>query len=166
MDIDRVLSSAEQAMQLNLGDLGAFVLAGPLGTAATKGYGFRGIQESAAQAGETRVTKLVSDWTVRNGIGETKDVAFATRKNRIALKGRLDIVNERFLDVTVAMLDAKGCAKLRQKITGPFRNPQVDKVSALQSAVAPILGLFEQTRQLLDRSECKPFYTGAVPQPK
>jgi uncharacterized protein involved in outer membrane biogenesis len=166
MDIDRVLSSMEQAMHLNLVDLGAFVLAGPLGTAATKGYGFEGVSGAVAQGGESQVTKLVSDWTVRNGVAEAKDVAFATRKTRIALKGRLDIVNERFLDVTVAVLDAKGCARLQQKITGPFRNPQVDKVSALQSAVAPILGMFERTRKMLERRECEPFYAGAVPQPK
>ncbi|MGE5247665.1 MAG: AsmA-like C-terminal region-containing protein, partial [Verrucomicrobiota bacterium] len=165
-DIDGVLSSAEMATQLNLVDLGTFVLAGPLGPAATKGYGFLGIERSAERGGETAVTKLLSDWTVRDGIAEAKDVAFATRKNRIALKGKLDIVNERFLDVTVAVLDAKGCAKLRQRITGPFRNPQVDKVSALETVVTPILRLFAQTRVLVDRSRCTPFYTGAVPQPK
>jgi uncharacterized protein involved in outer membrane biogenesis len=166
MDIDDVLSSGALAMNLNLVDLGTFVLAGPLGSAATKGYNFAGLNGSAGQAGETRVTKLVSDWTVRNGVAETNDVAFATRKNRIALKGKLDIVNERFLDVTVAVLDAKGCAKLQQRITGPFRNPQVDKVSALKAVMLPILGMFEKTRKLVDRSECKPFYTGTVPQPK
>jgi AsmA protein len=169
MDIDAVLSKVEEARQMNLADVGAFLLAGPLGTAATKGYSFGGVYGAAAQKGETQVTKLVSDWTVRNGVAETKDVAFATRKTRIALKGRLDIVNERFLDVTVAVLDAKGCATLRQKISGPFRNPKVDKVSTLQSAAAPILGLFEQARKLtklLEPSKCETFYTGSVPQPK
>ena len=169
VDIDAVLSKVEQAKQVNLADVGAFLLVGPLGSAATKGYSFGGVYGAAAQTGETRVTKLVSDWTVRNGIAETKDVAFATRKTRIALKGKLDIVNERFLDVTVAVLDAKGCATLRQKISGPFRNPKMDEVSALQSVAAPILGLFEQARQLtklLEPSKCETFYTGSVPQPK
>ncbi len=169
MDIDAVLSKMDQARQMNLADVGAFLLAGPLGTAATKGYSFGGVYGAAAQTGETKVTKLVSDWTVRNGIAETKDVAFATRKTRIALAGRLDIVNERFLDVTVAVLDGKGCATLRQKISGPFRNPKVDKASTLRSAAAPILGLFEQARklkELLEPSECKPFYAGTVPQPQ
>ena len=166
VDIDAVLSKAEQ---MNLADVGVFLLAGPLGSAATKGYSFGGAYGAAAQTGETRVTKLISDWTVRNGIAETKDVAFATQKNRIALKGKLDIVNERFLDVTVAVLDAKGCAKIRQKISGPFRNPKVDQVNALQSVAAPILGLFEQGRQLtklLEPSKCETFYTGSVSQPK
>jgi AsmA protein len=166
IDIDGALSTMEQAQQLNLADVGAFLLAGPLGTAATKGYQFGGAPRSAAAGSESRLTRLVSDWTVRDGVAEAKDVAFATRKNRIAMKGRLDIVNERFADVTVAVLDEKGCAKLRQKISGPFRDPQVDKVSALESVVSPMLGILERARQMLGRRECDPFYAGSVPHPK
>ena len=166
VDIDETLSTVEQAQRLNLADVGAFLLAGPLGTAATKGYQFGGVSRSAAAGSESRLTRLVSDWTVRDGVAEAKDVAFATRKNRIALKGKLDIVNERFVDVTVATLDEKGCAKLRQKISGPFRDPQVDKVSALESAVSPMLGILERARQMLGRRECDPFYAGSVPHPR
>ncbi len=93
-------------------------------------------------------------------------MAFATLKNRIALKGKLDIGKERFVDVTVAALDGKGCAKIRQTISGPFSAPQLDKVSALETVAASILGLFEQTRSLLNRGACTPFYTGSVAQPK
>jgi len=166
MDIDEALSTMEQAQKLNLADVGAFLLAGPLGTAATKGYSFGGAYAAAAKAGESRLTRLVSDWTVRDGIAEAKDVAFATRKNRIALKGKLDIVHERFVDVTVAVLDEKGCAKLRQKISGPFRDPQMDKVSTLQSTATSVLGFFEKARQLMGRSDCTPFYTGSVAHPR
>jgi len=165
MDIDEALSTVEQAQQLNLADVGAFLLAGPLGSAATKGYQFGGASRSAA-GGESRLTRLVSDWTVRDGVAEAKDVAFATRRNRIAMKGRLDIVNERFVDVTVAVLDEKGCAKLRQKISGPFRDPRVDKVSALESVVSPMMGIFERAKRLVGRSECETFYAGAVPHPR
>jgi AsmA protein len=166
LDIDQALSTLEQAQQLNLADVGAFLLAGPLGTAATKGFRYGGVFPSTTREGESRVARLVSDWTVRDGMAEAKDVAFATRKNRIALKGRLDIVNERFVDVTVAALDEKGCAKLRQRISGPFRDPQMDKVSALESAVSPMLGIIERAKQLMGRRECEPFYAGSVPHPR
>ncbi len=43
MDIDSVLSTAAQAQRMNLADVGAFLLAGPLGTAAAKGYRFSGL---------------------------------------------------------------------------------------------------------------------------
>ncbi len=165
MDIDEVLSKMKEARSMNLADVGAFLLTGPLGPAAIQGYRFGGVYESAVGGGETRITRLVSDWTVKNGIAEAKDVAFATRKNRIALKGKLDLVDERFVDVTVAALDEKGCAKVRQRISGPFRDPRFDKVSTLQSVAGSILSLFEKAKKFMGRPECEPFYTGSVPAP-
>jgi len=166
MDIDEILSTVDQARKTNLADLGAFLLVGPLQAAITKRVRFDAIDGASVSGGESPVTMLVSEWTVRAGVAEAGDVAFATRKNRVALKGKLDIGNERFMDVTVAALDEKGCAKIRQTISGPFSAPQLDKVSALQTVAATILGLFEQTRNLLDRGACTPFYTGSVAQPK
>ncbi|GAB4243928.1 MAG: hypothetical protein OHK0028_22340 [Deltaproteobacteria bacterium] len=165
VEIDEILSKVEEAQKMNLADVGAFLLAGPLGPAAVKGYRYGGIYRSATREGESRITRLVSDWTVRNGVAEARDVAFATKRNRIAMKGKLDLVNGRFVDMTVALLDGKGCAKLRQKISGPFGDPRMDKTSVLQSFAEPILGLFEQARKRIGRTECEPFYTGSVRQP-
>ncbi len=81
------------------------------------------------------------------------------------MKGKLDIVNERFVDVTVASLDEKGCAKLRQGISGSFKDPKLDKVSTLQSVAAPVLGLFAETKNLLTGGACVPFYAGTVAHP-
>lgn len=64
------------------------------------------------------------------------------------------------------MLDRKGCAKIRQKISGPFGAPRMDKTSMLQSAAAPLLKIFERgKKQLLGPSACEPFYAGTVPHP-
>ena len=165
MEIDEILSKVDEAQKLNLADVGTFLLAGPLGSAAVKGYRYGGLYRSATREGETRITRLVSDWTVRDGVADAGDVAFSTGKNRIALKGKLDLVNGRFVDVTVAALDEKGCAKIRQKISGPFDDPRMDKTTVLQSFAEPILGLFEQARKLIGRTTCEPFYTGVVRHP-
>jgi AsmA protein len=167
MEIDEILSKVEEAQKLNLADVGAFLLAGPLGSAAVKGYRYGGLYQSTTREGETRITRLVSDWTVRDGMADARDVAFSTGKNRIALKGKLDLVNGQFVDVTVAVLDGKGCAKLRQKISGPFADPRMDKMSMLQSVAAPLLGIFErEAKRFLGSSACEPFYTGTVQHPK
>ncbi|MDO8739863.1 AsmA family protein [Candidatus Deferrimicrobium sp.] len=165
MEIDEILSKAEKAQKFNLADVGAFMLAGPLGSAVLKGYRYEGLFQSVTREGETRITRLVSDWTVRDGVADARDVAFSTGKNRIALKGKLDLVNKRFVDVTVAMLDEKGCAKVRQKISGPFDDPRMDKPSMLRSFVEPILKFVERARKLIGRSSCEPFYTGTVQHP-
>ena len=165
MDIDAILSKAGEAQKLNLADVGAFLLAGPLGSGAMKGYRYGDLYRSATREGATRITRLVSDWALRNGVADARDVAFSTGKNRIAMKGKLDLANGRFVDVTVAVLDRKGCAKIRQKISGPFGDPRMDKTSTLQSFAEPILGAFEIARELIGQTSCEPFYTGTVQHP-
>jgi len=166
MEIDKILSKAEKAQRLSLADVGAFVLAGPLGSAALKGYRYGDLYLSAVREGETRIPRLVSHWAVRDGVADAVDAAFSTGKNRIALKGKLDLVNGRFVDVTVAMLDEKGCARIRQKISGPFGDLRMDKISVLQSFTEPILGAFGRAGKLLGITSCEPFYTGAVQHPE
>ena len=72
----------------------------------------------------------------------------ATKQNRIALKGRLDFVNGRFEEVTVAWIDAQGCAVAQQKIRGPFGKPEVEKPNVLISLAGPALTLLRQARSL------------------
>jgi len=45
-----------------------------------------------------------------------QDVAMATKQNRVALKGGLDFVNERFDNVTIALIDTRGCIKAKQTL--------------------------------------------------
>ena len=92
-------------------DVAALLLAGPAGLAVTKGYNFASnFQESE---GRSEIRALVSDWKVERGVAQAQDVAMATKQNRVALKGGLDFVNERFVDVTVALIDTKGCIKAK-----------------------------------------------------
>ena len=69
------------------------------------------------------------------------------------------------LGITVAVPDEKGCAKIRQKIPGPFGDPRMDKTSVLQSFAEPIPGLFERGRELIGRTSREPFHAGTVRHP-
>jgi AsmA protein len=108
---------------------------------------------------------VVSDWKVERGIAQAKDVAMATNEHRVALTGSLDIPNERFNDVTMAVIDAKGCVKAHQKIRGSFQKPEVEKVNVVQTVVGPVLRVFTQAIKLLGK-KCDVFYTGSVAPPK
>lgn len=165
IDLDRVLEMYEKTQHVSLVDMGAFFIAGPLGTLLTKGYDFGSLYE-ASLGGKSTIPKLVSDWKVKNGVAEAKDVAFSTKQNRVAMKGRLDFVNERFDNVTVAVVDEKGCVRFRQKIHGSFRHPRVEKVSFLRSMAGPMLNLFDKAGELLKGKKCEIFYAGSVKHPK
>jgi len=54
---------------------GAFLLADPLGSGALKGYRYGDLYRSTTRAGGTRITRLVSDGSVRGGVAEARDVA-------------------------------------------------------------------------------------------
>jgi AsmA protein len=158
-----VFSRYEASQSFNLVDVGAFFFAGPFAPLITKGYNFASLFQGAG--GSSRIRALVSDWKVARGIARANDAAMATNENRIALTGSLDFANERFNDVTVAVVDGKGCAKVRQKIRGPFRKPEVEKVNVLQSAAGPALKLFKQAKKLFG-GKCEVFYAGSVAPPK
>jgi len=163
-DLDRVLSRFESSQSFNLVDVGAVFLAGPLGLVVTKGYNFASLFEGTG--GNCTIETLVSDWKVERGVAQAKDVAMATTHNRIAVQGGLDFVNERFADVTVAAVDAAGCARVRQALRGSFAKPTVEKPHVLTSLSGPVLKLYRQTRGLFPAAPCEAFYSGSVAPPR
>jgi len=163
-DLDREFARFESSQTFSLVDAGAFFFVGPLGLAATKGYDFAGIFRGSEGSSEIRT--LVSDWKVEHGVAQAQDVAMATNQNRIALIGKLDFVNEQFDDMTMALVDAQGCAMVLQKIRGSFRKPVVEKPGVLKSLAGPALKLLKKGRDIFPGGECEVFYAGSVAPPK
>jgi len=164
LDLDLLLAKAARSQHFNLVDLAAFLFVGPLGTLLTKAIDFGSIfQEIPGAKSEMRV--LVSDWEVRGGVAEAHDVAFTTPKNRFAVAGKLDFVHNRFEDLSVAVLNAKGCAVSRQRIHGDFDKPQVDPPSPPLSVLGPIFSLLKKPFEMLRGGECTVYYRGSVEQP-
>jgi AsmA protein len=165
VDLDPVLAAYESSQKFNLADIGLFFITGPLGPAALKAYRY-GDLYYRTQGGQGAITRFISHWKIVEGEAEAVDCAFATRRNRIALKGKLNFVSERYDGVTVALLDEKGCAKLTQGISGPFGSPRISAVGALESLVGPLTDLYQKTKRLLQGGKCEVFYDGAVRQPR
>jgi len=165
IDIDALIMKYERSQNLNLVDVGAFLLVGPLGTVLTKSYNFTTLYEES-QGGKGIIRKLVSVWKVKNGIAEARDVAFASKKQRIAMKGGLNFISERFVDVTVAALDKRGCIVYSEKVHGPFRKPQIEKESIFKSIAGSVLNPLEDVWKFIEGKECTVFYSGSVTQPE
>lgn len=90
----------------------------------------------------------------------------ARREHRVALQGGLDFVHEQFQDVTVALLDAEGCATVKQSIRSGFQNPVVDQPSVLKTLAAPVQKLLKMGRELFPGGKCEVFYAGSVAPPQ
>ena len=163
IDLDQEIERFESSQRLNLADVGAFFLAGPLGLLITKGIDFASVLMNSEGTSDIRV--LVSEWDLESGVLRARDVAMATRRNRIAVQGSIDFGNERFDDVTVAVVDSNGCAMIQQTLSGPFDQPLVHKPNILRSLAGPVLQLLEKGESLLGSGSCTVFYSGAVPAP-
>ena len=161
-DIDKQLSRYESSQSFNLVDVCAFFFAGPLGLAVTKGYNFASIFQSSG--GSSQIRTLVSEWNIEHGVAQAKDVAMATKENRIALKGGLDFVNGRFKEVTVALIDARGCPIAQQTVRGSFSKPEVEKPSTLASLAGRARKLLREAKSPFG-GHCDVFYAGSVAPP-
>jgi AsmA protein len=162
-DLDANLAHYESSQSFHLIDFGAFFFAGPLGLAVTRGFDYARIFQGGA--GSTSIRTLVSEWRVEDGVAQAVDVAMATQKNRVALKGGLDFVSGRYDEVTVAVVDAKGCPIVTQKVRGPFLTPVVEKPNVVGTFTGPARTLLRQARSLLG-GKCDVFYAGSVAPPK
>ncbi|MGO9378983.1 MAG: AsmA family protein [Dissulfurispiraceae bacterium] len=165
VDLDKVLSSYETSQQFNLVDVGVFFFTGPLGSVALKGYRYGNIYYQT-RGGQSAIRQFISHWKINNGVATATDCALATHHNRVALKGTLDLVSERYDNVIVALLDDKGCAKFKQSISGTFSSPSISSVSAVESLAGPILNLYRKAKSFVQGGKCEVFYNGAVQQPR
>ena len=164
IDLDRSLREFESSQTFSLLDAGAVFLAGPFGLVATKGYKFASL--ALNPGGRSEIRTLVSDWHVEGGVARAHDVAMATAQNRIAAQGRLDLVNERFVGLTVALLDAEGCARVKQELRGSFADAEGTKPAVLELITGPARSLIEKGVELFTGRDCEVFYSGSVASPR
>lgn len=162
-DLDKEFARFESSQNFNLVDVGAFLLAGPVGLAVTKGYDFVSVAQGSE--GNSEIRTLVSDWKIEHGVARAQDVAMATANNRVAFHGGLDFVNQRFDDVSVALLDTQGCAKVKQRIQGSFKNPVTEKPNVITALTGPVRRLFKQAEKIFPGEACEVFYAGSVASP-
>lgn len=165
MDIDDLISSLLRSRRFSLVDVGTFFLAGPLGPALTRSYRFADLFKESL-GGKGVIAKLVSVWKIENGVAEAVDVAMATNVRRIAMKGALNFVDDRFEDAVVAVLDENGCAVLTQKVHGSFSSPEIGNINVLRSLTSPVTNLVKSVIKLFDGGPCEVFYSGSVAPPE
>lgn len=99
------------------------------------------------------------------------DVALSTATNRLALKGTINIVDEKFIDFKTALLDSKGCATFQQKMSGSFAKPSVKVDDATITALSNVVLSFSTKPKAAPSpakqhdENCTVFYEGVVKHP-
>ncbi len=165
LDLDDLIPSLQRSRRFSLVDVGSFFLAGPLGPVLTRGYRFADLYKES-RGGQGVIVKLVSVWKIGNGVAEAVDVAMATKERRLAMKGGLNLIDNRFEDAVVAVIDQLGCVVLSQRVRGPFGAPEIGNISVLGSLTRPVTNLVKSALKLFDGGPCDVFYSGSVPPPE
>jgi len=160
-DLDEILTNYKKSQNFRLTDVGAFFLIGPFGAVITKGADFARINNINPED-TTFLTRLYSSWTLANEIITAEDVALTTRKSRLALTGGVNMGQEEFDTLTVAVVDDRGCSLMSQSVYGSFKDPQLGDINVVGTLFGAVINVFK----LVAGNRCEPFYNGTVEHPK
>jgi hypothetical protein len=83
----------------------------------------------------------------------------------VAFTGTIDLSRGSYDGLTLGLLNAEGCAELTEKISGPLTSPAVEKVSMLGTLAGSLVDVLRKGWEILDFTDCRPFYEGAVAHP-
>jgi hypothetical protein len=164
LSLNSILAGLEDSEKVSLLDVGSFLVTGPLGLIANQvaNLGHAGLN---TQGGETQISHLVVDSTIKHGVLQTKDVALSTDKFRIAFDGGIDLKEMAFKDLQFSILDEEHCATVQQTLNGKIDAPEgVGGKLASTTVIKPFTNILNQAGKLI--STCEPVYSGAVKHPR
>jgi AsmA protein len=159
IDLDEVIKKFKRSQNFNLVDLGAVMVAGPVGLAVTKGGSYAAMLVTNF-GDSSHVTEIVSDWQLENETIILRDVAFSTEESRVAVKGWLDFQRDS-LDISFAVIDKRGCSIIGQDLYGHIKDPQKSPIKLVATLLAPVTNLVEISLGI----DCEPFYEGRIKHP-
>ena len=166
IDLKKVFKSLDDVKSINKKDIAGFLVAGPLGVALSKSIS-GGNMMAGFHGGTTAVKRLLINAPIKRGVITLKDVAMKVGQTRIALKGKIDIYRERFINVMLGVVGKNGCPKIVEDIRGTFYHPQYSAKALTSGIVAntvtSLLGRFGKNLPIPSKkSKCRVFYNGAV----
>ncbi len=162
LDIDDALRKYQKSQNFNLTDLGAVLVAGPVGLAVTKGTDFVSLATISANSGKhTTIQSLLTRWHIENQVLTTEDVALATLDNRIAFDGAIDLGHDSIPGLTIAVVDKYGCSLMDQKVYGKMNDLKKGKLNIAKTLVGSVINFVNA----IVGKDCKPIYTGKVKAP-
>ncbi len=162
IDIDDVLKKFNKSQNFNLADLGAVVIAGPVGLAVTKGSDFVSLAAvNLDSIHQTNIKTLLAKWKLENLQLTTQDVAIATYTSRIAFEGQIDLGRDSIPGFNIAVVDKNGCSLMDQKLYGKIGALQQGKLNITKTLFGSVVNFVNA----VVGKDCKPVYVGKVKDP-
>ena len=163
LDLDKTLKEFEVTKEFNVMNLAAVFLAGPYGSVFAKGIDYKDIL-TGYDGEQTTIDELTGNWKINKGIAIADDVAFKTDKYRMAVDGKLDLVNKQYNNLTIAMVNKDGCVGFSQTLSGDFEEPQTTSMMVIGIAFGKSDNMWK-VLSTPSKRKCTPFYTGSITHP-
>ena len=160
LNLDNIIRKLNRTQNFNLVDVGAVIVAGPLGLLVSKGADVSSLLINKKHD-STEIVHLVSEWNIEKGIMELSDVAFSTPKNRVAAKGKYSFPTDS-IAIVIAVVDKKGKIELQQTIAGTAKHPRLSDFKPLKAILKPVGNLFDDVLFIKGAT----FYDGKVLPPQ
>ena len=162
VDLDELLKRYRRTQRFDLIDVGAVFLAGPFGAVVTKGMDFARVFDVAMASGkQSRIPRLHSAWAFHDGLVESRDVALTTKTSRIAVDGRINMRTDSIDQLTIAVVDEKGCSVVDQTRAGSSDKLEVSELRIAGALLGPVINILD----LVSLQQCEPVYEGVVDHP-
>ncbi len=164
VNLDKLIKSYRRTQNFSMKDLGSVMLLGPWGLAISKGGDYAELAMSSNKD-SSHIEFMNFNLSIDTGLVQFNDVAFRTEKNRVALSGEIDIINESYHSFAYALVQDDGCPEIREEFNGPFEQAESEGPNGLKILMGPVTNLFKGTSRIIDDSECKYPYRGSVEAP-
>lgn len=164
-NLDELVTQIIKSKQYNLVDAAAYFFIGPFAVSATKSLDYANVAREFSKPGTApnKVKRIHTSWRLSNGIATAQDVAMQTQRYLLALKGGVNLVNKTFDNVTIGVVNSRGCAIATQKFYGSIASPSMEKTNILLSLTRPMLDALTKSAKGLVDSKCEtPFYSGIL----
>lgn len=156
IDVDELIKKFQRSQNFNLVDLGAVLIAGPVGLVFSKGSDYA-LMLVGNNNDSSIINIIYSKWELKEGLFLAKDFAFATAENRIAIEGWINLDRDS-LDLDIALVNTLGCSIISQGLNGKLSDPKTGKLKVIKTALAPVTNPIEK----VINKDCDVFYDGVV----
>ncbi len=163
ISLDNLVKEYKNNNTFDASGLAALFIAGPFGEVFTKNIQFAPLQSEDSVVMEN-ITRLVSNWSVHNGIARAEDVAFTTDRYRLALTGSLDLAGGKYDEVMISMLNKFGCPVIGLQMNGLFQSPEYEVVSNVSKWNISVDSFWKDMANST-RKNCNSIYSGSVKPP-
>ncbi len=162
--LDVLLFQILDGRERDLSEIGNYALLGPLSILADKALDIDQLGQ-LPNAGETDIERLHARFELASGYASFADVAYRTPHHRIAAHGGIDLVEERWDELEMAILTRRGCAAATVRLNGERHQPNAELIDYQSGKRFDAQGLEKERVAALKPAQCTPFYDGSISHP-